>query len=42
MIRDNLSQPVRLEKLNQYALVQLKSLQNSVSVGKLEAADRME
>jgi hypothetical protein len=36
MIRDNISQHERLRKLNEYALIQLKSLQSSVSVNKLK------
>lgn len=39
MIRDNISQYERLKKLNEYALIQLKSLQNSVSVKKIKDID---
>ncbi len=36
MIRDNIPQKHRLEKLNTYALVQLTSLQNNASIDKLK------
>jgi len=39
MIRDNIPQYERLTKLNEYALVQLKSLQNNVSIQKLKELD---
>jgi len=36
MIKDNISQHKRLEKLNEYALSQLKSLENNTSINKLK------
>ena len=36
MIRKEISQRERLEELNQYALIQLKSIQNSISINKLK------
>jgi hypothetical protein len=36
MIRDNIQQRDRLKKLNDYALVQIESLQKSVSIQKLK------
>jgi len=42
MIRKDMSQRERLKELNQYALIQLKSLQNSVSINKLKELDNKE
>lgn len=39
MKRDNISQYERLKKLNEYALIQLKSLQNNASVNKIKDID---
>jgi len=36
MIRDNISQAERLKKLNEYALIQLRSLQNNASINRLK------
>lgn len=41
MIRDNISQNIRLKKLNEYALVQLKSLENNTNIGSLKKAEIM-
>ena len=40
MIRDNITQHDRLKKLNEYALIQLKSLQSNASVNKLKEMER--
>ncbi len=36
MIRDNIPQNIRLKNLNQYALVQLKSLENNINIDRLK------
>ena len=40
MIRDNIAQHDRLKKLNEYALIQLKSLQSNASVNKLKEMEK--
>jgi len=42
MIRENISQRKRLKKLNEYALIQLNSLQNSASIKKLKEIEKEE
>ena len=42
MIRDNKPQSERLQKLNEYALIQLKSLLNNSSLKKLEDISKLE
>lgn len=41
MIRDNISQNIRLKKLNGYALVQLKSLENNTNIDRLKKIETM-
>jgi hypothetical protein len=40
MIRENISQRERLKKLNEYALIQLKSIQNSANIKKIKEIDQ--
>ena len=40
MIRDNISQNKRLIKLNEYAIIQLQSLQNSVNIKKIKDLEK--